>query len=227
MATELRLVKDDAIPEWLANADQEERAELVALGVLDADESLAVHPEPASKDAVVSRVMRALGEHEADIARYDAAEAREIEYIRHRYDALRAPAKRQIARLGAWLLAIIELMTFPGKKKSRTVGWGTVGRRLSRERCEIVDEAVAIAHLKTAKPAALTATITLPYETYEALLAESCCPGLASKVKVSLSKTDALEAVRELKEVPGLKLVEQEDRPYFEVEPPPDFVTRG
>lgn len=136
------------LPAWLIDADAEERRELEELGVT-IDPSFAVDAE---RDAMASRLMRAHREHAADMERYDAAEALEHRTITARYDRLRSPAKHQMMRLAAFILYIVSSAVFGGKKKSRTVGWGSFGLRKERDKVDIINMVEVVAYVRKAEP---------------------------------------------------------------------------
>lgn len=229
MTTPNTAAPDTQEPAWLAGADAEEREELAALGI-DLSATTAATKE---LEAMASRVMRRLFEHEQDVERFNAAEQNEVGWIKSRYDAMRAPVQAQMKRLQFYLMLLISdpLITFAGKAKSRAVGWGRFGRRLSKQRVEITDEAAAINYLKANNmtDGAVVATISMPYNLFEQLNRLTTAVDFEATFKAakfSLSKTDAGKAMDALKvdEIPGAKLIKAEDRPFYEIEVPPDFV---
>lgn len=144
------------LPAWLANADAEETRELEALGVV-VDPQFA---EDAHRDVLISTLLRASHEHEADVVRYDTAEKLEHAQITRRYDLLRSPALRQLSRLTSFLHHIISTVQFTGRAKSRSVGWGSYGLRKERDKVEITNQLEVVQAVRTIDPDAVIVTVT-------------------------------------------------------------------
>lgn len=126
-------------PEWLANADEEERAELEHLiGVPltgDSDANLA---------ATASQLLAAIRTRQAELTRHENAEAAEIQRIRARYATPKQRIKERISALEGLLGVVAEGLDY-GKKKSRIVGNGTVGFRTTPERVAVTDSTALLA----------------------------------------------------------------------------------
>lgn len=118
------------------------RAELAAVGVV-----LDQPTSDAQLDAMASHVLGLMAECDLDTARYREAMAAEVARIHMRYEALFTPIVARRGMLERWALDIAERVDY-GKKKSRAVGNGTIGKRTKPERIEIVDDAVALAFAK-------------------------------------------------------------------------------
>lgn len=236
------VVTDDpfALPAWLIDADAEERRELEELGVtlapkFDAD---------AERDAILSRLMRAHHEHAADVERYDAAEVIEHQKITQRYDRLRAPAKRQMVRLASFIVHIVSSVTFPGKKKSRSVGWGSYGLRKDRDKVDVANMVTVVDALRKIEPQSVKVEVTTNakvQQAVEVLLNTAIASGqlqltgtdvsVLSELRAqlrgavpSVSKTDVatLLKIHGADKIPGASVTIGADKPWFEVEPPTD-----
>lgn len=125
--------------------EQEEWDELASIGIV-----LQGPTSDAQLDAAASEICRRLGDAEADRARFVEAEKAEVERIKMRYAALREPVDRRIGQLEELGREVARRADF-GKKKSRTVGYGSYGRKLKKERVEIVDPAAALEFARAQK----------------------------------------------------------------------------
>lgn len=134
-------------PDWLANADDEERAELAHLiGV-----PLTGAPD-ADLAATASQLLAAIRSRQAERQRYQDAEAKEIERIRARYAIPLTRLAQRLADLETQLAIVAEGLEY-GKKKSRVVGNGTVGFRTMPERVTVADGAALLAWATAHAPA--------------------------------------------------------------------------
>lgn len=234
------VTKEPELPAWLADADAEERRELEELGVTLAP----TFDQDAERDALISRLMRAHHEHAADVERYDAAEALEHQTITRRYDNLRAPAKRQMARLASFITHLVSTVTFSGKKKSRSVGWGSFGQRKDRDKVEITNMPAVVDALRKIEPGSVkleVATNAKVQQAVCALLDTAIASGqlqltgtdasVLSELRAQLrggvpavSKTDVatLLKIHGEAKIPGATVTVGADKPWFEVEPPTD-----
>jgi hypothetical protein len=97
-----------------------------------------VHRTPAEIDAFASELLGSLGRCNADIARFDEAEANEIARIRFRYARFKNTVESRRAMLEGAIKALAEQQDF-GTKKSRETANGTYGRRTKPAHIEIVD----------------------------------------------------------------------------------------
>jgi hypothetical protein len=145
----------EALPAWLAGADAEERRELEDLGVMQSPE----FKQEAERDALISRLMQVSHEYDADVARFDAAEQLEHKAITARYDRLRAPSLRQLSRLASYIMHLVAGASFTGKKKSRTVGWGSYGHRKERDKVDVVNLPDAVAYVRKVAPDRVTVEV--------------------------------------------------------------------
>lgn len=226
-----------ALPAWLIDADAEERRELEELGAI----AEPTFTDDAQRDALVSRLLRAYHEHEKDVERFDASEQLEHGAITSRYDRLRAPAKRQLVRLHSFLNHLVRGATFIGKKKSRTVGWGSFGHRKDRDKLDLVNVPEIVAALRTIKPAALTVAVTIngAVQTQADKIISLLIDGtlgangiggtevsILSELRAALNagtvtvgKTEVSHLLKEGKTIPGAVVVIGEEKPWFEVEP--------
>ncbi len=228
---------ESTLPAWLIDADAEEQRELEALGVV-------IDPtfqEEAQRDVLVSSLLRARHEHEQDVERYDAAEKLEHDRIAQRYGRLKAPAQRQLMRLAAFLVHIINQATFTGKNKSRNVGWGSYGRRMTPAKVDITNMPELVSGMRVIDPKAVKVTVTVNAELVEHittvitdLMASGKLTGgvyvsAVSELRAALaagdssvSKTDVARLLKQENPpvLPGVVLVPGVDKPWFEVEAP-------
>lgn len=137
-----------AVPSWLQGEDRVEEAELRSLigdvGALDLNKPMG----DAELDVLASRICRALGEIEKNLERYDAALDLEIENLRARYARFTAPLVAYRNEIEAAGIEIAKRAEFPGKSKSRNVGYGCYGSRKTPERITVADPEKAIASLE-------------------------------------------------------------------------------
>lgn len=139
-------------PAWLANAEDEDRAELAAVGIiLDAPE-LGFPAALADRDAAVSAILRQMGRAALDLERYHAAKAREHMAIDARYERITASTAERLA----WLTSIgrqLALETeMPGKSKTRHVAYGDYGARKVPARVSIENAKELLTWAKTSAP---------------------------------------------------------------------------
>lgn len=138
-------------PAWLENADAEDEAELSSLIGFDTNAPMS----DAQLDAFASDICRHLANAKADLARYNEAEAAEVERIAAFYESREAPLVRRIEQLEAIGVEIAKRAHFPGKSKSRKVAFGCYGSRKVPEKVTVVDEDKAINFLLDSRPSAV------------------------------------------------------------------------
>lgn len=147
-----------SLPEWLTN-DAEEREELAALGIV-ADVATTCDDQ-AARDAHASSLLRALGRIEAEMAEREAARDAELNQVRNIY----LTELERLARRASFVAGAIESLAmvsdFGPKKKSRTVGFGTYGRRTKPLALEITDDAAALTWATEQLPEAIAAAVVL------------------------------------------------------------------
>jgi len=197
-------------PDFLADVDNDERAELAALGV---ELTPPANINDAERDAFVSQLLWALGAVEQDRARYEEALGAEINRIRMRYQARIDRCQRRAQQLRDAVHILAAEADF-GKKKSRDVGNGTYGRRTVPEKITIVDEPVAWKFAETSAPELITATVALELPTLRFKY-----PELEASAKLALSKTKLNEYVKRTgEEPPGVTVEPSREQPFCKVE---------
>lgn len=199
------------VPPWLAMADDEERAELHAIGVVD-----AMPTEEPARAAMASMLMRRLFYIERDIDRHEAAHTRETQALGARYDRIIGPLRVRRMAFAEALLEIARSFPYPGKSKSTRVGWGKIGTRKQTDVVEITDDKHAVDALKLRAPHALKVTISMPYD--EAMLAIPRHIVDGAKLEISKSTLKQVLALNSTIEIDGAKLVPGESVPFYEVE---------
>jgi hypothetical protein len=107
-------------------------------------DTISADADPAHLDAAASDLLRWLAREEREIKRYGEAEDAELERICFRYEQLAAPHKARAAQITEAIAHIARVATFPGKSRSRKVGYGTYGLRKVGESVKIVDKAEAL-----------------------------------------------------------------------------------
>lgn len=107
----------------------------------------------AELDALASEICRLIGETQAELARYNEAEAAEIARIQLRYGNMRGPLERRVAQLEEMGRECARRADF-GKKKSRSVGNGTYGKRQVPESVKVADQESALLWLDDEKQSA-------------------------------------------------------------------------
>lgn len=128
------------VPAFLENADAEDAAELAQLTGFDLNAAMS----DAQLDAFASDICRHLANAKADLARYQEAEAAELQRITAFYETRCAPLDLRIRQLEAIGTEIAKRAHFPGKSKSRKVAFGCYGSRKIPEKITVVDEAKAL-----------------------------------------------------------------------------------
>jgi hypothetical protein len=224
----------EALPPWLADADAEERRELEELGALP---KVDIQTE-AARDELISTMLRVHHEHSADVERYDEAEKLEHERITQRYDRLRRPGKTQISRIGLFILHLVEGAKFVGRKKSRSVGWGSYGLRKQQDKVIITDAPVCTSAVQATDPESVKWVITtngrLAAQMDNALTTlitsgnlEGDAVSYLSAFRAHLRAADrsvGLTAVGKLldngHEIAGATIQTGRDKAWFETEPP-------
>ena len=127
-------------PEWLATAEEDERAILLAFGVHLTDEgSLDLPSAQCAIDASASQLLRTIGAVEHDLARYAAARAEEQTLIQLRYEQFTAKLIERKARLEGIVRQYATMSDF-GDKKSRELAYGTYGVRAVPDHLSIADK---------------------------------------------------------------------------------------
>lgn len=201
----------EAEPAWLRGADDEERAELQALGVIDAPPT-----DDAARDAFASSMLRRKHFLEGDLERLVKAEAHETLAIAQRYARLRAPLESRARAIGHLLLDLAAKLTLPTKKRSVSVGWGTLGRRQLPASIVITDDAALLEDARNRAPEEVTWSLEVPLTVAQAILSGDALSRGGTRIGVAAIK-------RALSKVPDLAGVERkagEERPYFEVQSP-------
>jgi hypothetical protein len=125
---------------WHLPTDEEEVAELVAVGILNRETpELGIPTEPAQLDAAISAVLRQIARAQLDLERYQAARAREHMTIDARYDRIADPLAERVAWLESIGRQLANEAHFPGKAKSRKVAFGSYGKRKVGGKLSIID----------------------------------------------------------------------------------------
>ena len=127
--------------------DAEEDAELAALtGAL---EKPTGDPE---LDAVASDALRIMIREARELERYRLSMENEISRIERRYATLGQPHKNRLLSAEDLVKECARRAQFPGKAKSRKVGYGTYGRKQKPEKVEIIDKEKLIGWLRVKDP---------------------------------------------------------------------------
>lgn len=196
------------IPDYLANADAEERAELAALGI----DGLETAPaeDQASRDAFASRLLRGLQSVEREIAERKAAHQREVEFVTRLY-------VQQIERLEARAAYLTDgikglaLVSDFGTKKSRDVGFGTYGVRRAQPTITITNEGELVEWARGHAQETLLADLTLDYAA--AMQLPETVRG-ALKTRVSKKALNARVLSEASETVPGVHVNPAHDEPF-------------
>jgi phage host-nuclease inhibitor protein Gam len=213
-----------AIPSWLADANEEERAELAALGLIADVESAPI--DQAQRDARASQLLRALGRVEAEIEERKAAQHAEVMQIAAIYERELDRLRRHASFIVGGIHALAMESDF-GKKKSRTVGFGTYGRRSTPLKVDVQDESATLewarAHLPEAVRAKTTLTVDAVMRITDAGLGELVPE---SALKWELVKTPITAHVKATgdDEIPGAVVRLPEEQPFCEAFSPKDGV---
>jgi hypothetical protein len=125
--------------EWALPTDEDDRAELAAVGIVLDTPELQFPSDAAQLDAAISVVLRQLARTQLDIERYQAARAREHMTIDARYDRIMDPLAERVAYLESVGRQLAKEAHFPGKAKSRKVAFGSYGKRKAGGKLQIVD----------------------------------------------------------------------------------------
>jgi len=211
-----------AIPSWLSDANEDERAELAALGLVTDVASTPI--DQAERDARASQLLRALGRVEAEIAERKAAQHAEIMQIAAIYDRELDRLRRHASFIVGGIHALALESDF-GKKKSRTVGFGTYGRRTTPLKVDVQDEDATLAWAKEHLPEAVRAKATLSVDAVmritDAGLGELVPE---SALKWELVRTPITHHVKATgaDEIPGAVVRLPEDQPFCEAFSPKD-----
>jgi len=140
------------VPAWLADSENEERAELTSVGIVLGGDALGFPSANADRDAAMSMILRQLGRAALDVERYNAAKAREHMAIDARYARITDP----IAERAAWLASLgrqLALETpMEGKSKTRHVAYGDFGTRKVPSRVSIERAPELLAWAKVSAP---------------------------------------------------------------------------
>jgi hypothetical protein len=143
------------VPAWLADSENEERAELASAGIiLPSDSSSVQFPsEAAQLDAAIGTLLRQLAHAELDLDRFKRACAKEHEVVTARYERIMEPLQKR----AAWLSSVGRQMAhdaeFPGKTKSRSTAWGSYGRKKKAAHLFIEDGTALLAWAEVNQPA--------------------------------------------------------------------------
>lgn len=203
----------DGVPAWLAESD--ERAELVALGILEAVD-VGQLKAISDYDALASKWLRAKARVLYDLDQRKAAMDREMEQVRAVYQAEFAKLARREQFIDETLALISRAAPIPGGKKSRTVGFGTYGMKSKPATVQVNDPTALAAWAKDNLPTACRLSLKLDY-TYvrdnmpDKLLTDAGAPRVVDVPVTPL--VEHFEATGE--EMPGAIYVPKHDEPYF------------
>lgn len=134
-------------PAFLENVDADERAELEGLTGI-----LAQPLDDVGLDALASHALRIMAREQAEINRYKAAYAAEVQRLAGRYEALIEPHTHYLAQAEETVKECARRAQFVGKAKSRKVGNGQYGRKTVPEKVSITDKVLALQFAMTADP---------------------------------------------------------------------------
>jgi hypothetical protein len=145
-----------AAPAWLATIEEDERADLAAVGLqLSPEGALDIPDAQSAVDATASQLLRVVGGLERDLKRYDDARAAEHKLIEARYAEVTAKLADRKARLESWVRQLAAQSDFGGKK-SRELAYGTYGTRTIADHLSIVDKKRALSWCRLSAPDLLT-----------------------------------------------------------------------
>ena len=127
-------------PAWLATIEDDERADLAAVGLqLSPEGALDIPDVQSAVDATASQLLRVIGGLTADLKRYGDARAAEQHLIEARFEAVTAKLVDRKARLESWCRQLAAQSDF-GDKKSRELAYGTYGVRTVPDHLSIADK---------------------------------------------------------------------------------------
>lgn len=143
-----------------------EEEEYDELSILIGGFTLTDSTSDAQLDAIASDICRHLGKLLADRARYEEAERAEKRRIDMFYTSRFEKLDMRIAELQSLGAEVARRAEFPGKSKSRSVAFGSYGRRKQPERVTVADNERAIVsiakiapHLIHSKPSILVSEV--------------------------------------------------------------------
>jgi phage host-nuclease inhibitor protein Gam len=139
-------------PAWLVDAEDEDRAELLSVGIILDSPEIGFPAADADRDAAMSTILRQIGRAEIDLERYNAARAREQMAIEARYERITAPLTERVA----WLTSVGRQLALdtemPGKAKTRHVAYGDYGARRVPARVSIENAKELLAWAESKAP---------------------------------------------------------------------------
>lgn len=210
------------LPAWLTD-DADERAELAALGIA-ADVQVAP-VDQAARDAEASRLLRALGRVEAELAEREAARGAELEQVLRVYQTELDRLHRRQSFLAGAVEALATVSDFGPKKKSRTVGFGTYGLRATRLKLDVQDQDAALDWAMSALPQAVSADVTLSGSEVNQIV-DAGLGALVQHARLRWSLDRKVLAVHVEStgeaEIPGVVVTLPDDKPYAKALPPKD-----
>lgn len=130
--------------------DEEELEELRSVGI-DLNGPVS---EP-QLIAEASDLLRREAYYAKEIAKLEEIRDAEIARISMRYDTQIASLDKRRSYLNTVVVQIAQMVSYPAKKKSIKVGFGTIGFRASREKIEVTDTDKALTFAKETVPQAV------------------------------------------------------------------------
>lgn len=171
-------------------------------------------PEAAAMDALASQLLRAHAGLMAEVERYRDTERREAARLSERYAALCEPLRQRIDVLEGALLTLAKSVRFPGKSRSRKVGYGSYGLRKVPGKPTIIDQDAALAWAKENLKAAVRAELRLPLsEVPEALVEKAAVSLLPSVLYAHVEASGAKMTTQDGPDEPPPVLVTAEGEP--------------
>jgi hypothetical protein len=207
-----QLQESPGIPDWLRGADEEEFAELRALGVVNN----APPERDEDRDAFVSSMLRRKHYLDRDLEVLKRAEGMETVAIAARYARLRAPLELRARAIAELLLDLAGRIPFLGKARSRSVGWGTVGLRKAPGRLVIYDEAALMRDAIARAPEHVTFRLECTLAEAHALLIPLALDRGTRVIGVAAAKA----ALAKVPDLLGVRIEGAGDRPFYSVEAP-------
>lgn len=203
----------DGVPEWLAEED--EREELVALGVLepvDVGQLKAI----SEYDALASKFLRAKARIMYDRGQRMEALKREQMQVALAYEAELVRLARREKFIDDILTLIATAAPIPGGKKSRTVGFGTYGLRKKAATVKVTDQAALAAWAREQIPGACRMSLRLDYVWVRDHLPEQLVTSTSQPRAVEVLVGPLVEHFETTgEEMPGAEYVAEHDEPYF------------
>lgn len=144
-------------------------------------------------DALASDLLARLARVQADLARYEEAEAAEMARITARYEQITEPLAGKASALEEAVKEIAKRAAYPGKAKSRKVGFGVYGKRSKAEKVIVFDEAEAIATLKKHCPEAVRIKEEIEMKVAKAFVLEQMKPENGGVIPAGFDHEEAKE----------------------------------